>query len=67
LLIDFQFSFFLLFTCAAVWRNKDVYKGYADIHGGFAVQLQGASNESGVVENCQFCFLRSLYLSKFHT
>jgi len=40
-----------------------LYKGIRvmPIFGGFA--RYGASNESGVVENCDFCFLRSLDLS----
>ena len=30
------------------------------------VRWIGASDESSVVEKCRFCFLWSLYLSKFH-
>ena len=40
------------------------YKVYADIRGGFAGD--GASNESGVVENGDFRFFRSLYLPNLH-
>jgi len=39
------------------------YKVYADIRGGFAGER--ATNESGIVENCDFRFIRSLSSEHF--